>query len=93
MPTYNSQSFVTVSVLQSNLQASDAEQAFDVSNEKLQETLNKINEVINQDNEYISDSYVDNVDEIEDSYTPLRNLRNSSNSNHNYTSLSQHYNK
>ena len=32
MPTYNSQSFVTVSVLQSDLQASYAEQAFDLSN-------------------------------------------------------------
>lgn len=93
MPTYNSQSFVTVSVLQSNLQASDAEQAFDLSNERLQETLNKINEAINGDNEYISDSYVDNIDEVEDSYTPLRSLRNSENCNHNYKSLSQHYNK
>ena len=93
MPTYNSQSFVTISVLQSNLQASDAEQAFDVSNERLQDTLNKINEVINGDNEYISDSYVDNVDEIKNSYTPLRSLTNSENSNNNYTSLTNHYNK
>lgn len=93
MPTYNSQSFITVVVLQENLQASNAEQAHDISNQRLDEVYNKVNEVLNGDNEYVSCYYVNDVDEVEQSYTSLKDLQQTQTSDTSYRSLTNHYNK
>jgi|11_taG_2_1085331.scaffolds.fasta_scaffold00055_50 DNA repair ATPase RecN len=93
MPTYNSQSFITVVVVQDNLQASDAEQAHNISNDRLEEVYNKVNEVLNEENEYISNCYVNDVDELEQTYTSLRSLQKTQTSQNSYTSLTEHYNK
>lgn len=93
MPTYNSQSFITVVVVQENLQASDAEQAHDISNQRLDEVYNKVNEVLNGDNEYVSCYYVNDVDEVEQSYTSLKDLQQTQTSDTGYRSLTNHYNK
>ena len=91
MPTYNSQSFITVVVVQENLQASDAEQAHDISNQRLDEVYNKVNEVLNGDNEYVSCYYVNDVDEVKQTYTSLKDLQQTQTSNTGYRSLTNHY--
>ena len=91
MPTYNSQSFITVVVVQENLQASDAEQAHDTSNQRLDEVYNKVNEVLNVDNEYVSCYYVNDVDEVKQTYTSLKDLQQTQTSNTGYRSLTNHY--
>ena len=91
MPTYNSQSFITVVVVQENLQASDAEQAHDTSNQRLDEVYNKVNEVLNGDNEYVSCYYVNDVDEVKQTYTSLKDLQQTQTSNTGYRSLTNHY--
>lgn len=91
MPTYNSQSFITVVVVQENLKASDAEQAHNISNQRLDEVYNKVNEVLNGDNEYVSCYYVNDVDEVERSYTSLKDLQQTQTSDTGYRSLTNHY--
>lgn len=93
MPNYNTQSLITVVVVQENLEASNAEEAHNISNERLDEVYDKVNEVLNGDNEYISCYYVNDVDEVEQTYTSLKDLQKTQIPDTRYKSLTSHYNK